>query len=165
MQHAGSFGLFKQRYVIGGDGVTITRNVWLPFVLLALMVVGGVVVYAGVTRNADPVLLAVGGVLVVPGIIAAGFTPWLAPGRIRCSTPDGLVWGNRTIPSAEIRDVRPIAVTVPGANHQTQQAWEITIHLVDRSSLSLSLGTHPANASSDAMMALAQAMKLALHAT
>ena len=163
MANSGSFGLLKPHYEITDDRVTITRNVWLPVVLLALALPGGwCLAQAFAHRHLDGTMFVLGLIGTMVGLFALVMTPWLTPGRITC-THEGLAWGGATYPSQAIQSVRALSTEMRSSRYGRYLSWTIVVALASKKALILSLGNRNRAASTEPLASLERAMSALLH--
>jgi hypothetical protein len=160
--NTGSFGLLKPRYLITPDRVTISRNIWVPLVMLALAGPGiwCLTEYFG-HPNSNGGLFAAGFVGVMSGVFALLMTPWLTPGKIVVSR-EGLQWGGTKFTRAQVISVKASATQVRSSNFGKYQQWSLFVSLANGKPLLMSLGGRNRYASADRLNGLANAMNAAL---
>jgi len=160
--NTGSFGLLKPHYEITPERVTISRNTWLPLVLLALAAPGIWCLSEALGHaKANTGLFAAGFVGVMAAVFALVMTPWLTPGKIVVSR-EGLQWGGTKLARAQVVSVRASAPQVRSARYGSYQAWSIFVSLANGKPLILSLGGRNRWASPERLNGLANAMTAAL---
>jgi hypothetical protein len=159
----GSFGLLKARYEITDDGrVTITRDVWLPVVLLSLAAPGTwCLVQALGSTHFDSTMFGIGFVGAMTGLFALVMTPWLMPGTI-VFTREGVVWGATKVPRPQIAAVRANSAEIRSTQYAKYQSWMIVVALRNGKPLTLSLGNRNRYASTEPLVQLERAIVAAL---
>ncbi len=154
---SGSFGWLKPRYEITEDRVVIARNVWLPFVLLALAGPGvWFLTKAFAHDDLDGGMLCLGLAGLASGLFALVMTPWLTPGRIMV-TRYALVWGGRTFPKEDVKGIQAGSVELR-SNRGSYCTWSLSIALEDEK-LILLLGNHGTRETSNPLEAIEGAMR------
>jgi hypothetical protein len=157
-----SFGMLKPHCRVAADRVTIARNVWLPLALVVLAAPGAwCLVQAFSHRHLDETMFGLGFAGVMLAVFALVMTPWLAPGRITC-TREGITWGGTTYPRARIKSVRAMSNEVRSSRYGRYLSWTLVVSLIDGKPLVLSLGNRQLSASTDPLIAIAQAMTAVL---
>jgi hypothetical protein len=158
----GSFGLLKPHYVITPDRVTISRNVWVPLVMLALAGPGiwCLTEYFG-HANSNGGLFAAGFIGVMAGVFALLMTPWLTPSKIVVSR-EGLQWGGTKLARQQVLSVKASATEMRSSRYGKYQQWSIFVLLANGKPLIMSLGGRNRYASADRLNGLANAMNAAL---
>lgn len=151
----GSFGLFKPAWEITADRVTLTRNVWLPYLLLLVGIVGGVAFADAVGRHHHGALMWPGFAGMMCGLFALVMTPWLAPAKIE-ATRDGLVWGWRKLGHVPVH-ARVTVVKARGV----YQSWMLT-SMDGKTPVLLDLGNRSGFATSTELQMVADAMNALL---
>ncbi len=160
--NTGSFGLLKPHYEIAPDRVTISRNVWVPVVMLLLAAPGiwCLSEYFG-HAHSNGGLFAGGFVGTMAAVIALVMTPWLTPGKIVVSR-EGVAWGGTRIPRPQVLSVKASATQVRTTQYSKYQQWSIYVLLANGKPLILSLGGRNRYASPERLTGLAEAMNAAL---
>jgi len=160
--NTGSFGLLKPHYEITADRVTISRNTWVPLVMLALAA-PGIWCLSEVLGHAkaNGGLYAAGFAGVMAAVFALVMTPWLTPGKIAVSR-EGITWGGRKFSRPEVVSVRASATQMRSSRYGSYQSWSIFVSLANGKPLILSLGGRNRWASADRLNGLANAMNAAL---
>jgi hypothetical protein len=159
--NTGSFGLLKPHYEITPDRVTISRNVWLPFVLLLLAVPGIWCLTEEFSHPRSSGLFVPGFIGVMAAVFALYMTTWLAPGKIVASR-EGLAWGGTKYARAQVLSVKASATEVRSSRYGKYQQWSLFVTLANGKPLLLSLGGRNRWASADRLNGLAAAMNAAL---
>ena len=155
---SGSFGLLRLRYEIADERVTITRNVWLPLVLLALAAPGAwCLVEAFTHKKLDGTLFGLGFVGTMLGLFALVMTPWLTPGRITF-TREGVTWGGTKYPRQAIASVSTMSNEMRSTRYARYLSWTIVVVLTNRKTLVLSLGNRNIAASTEPLTMLGNAI-------
>jgi hypothetical protein len=125
MAASGSFGWLQARYEIDDDHVTLSRNVWLPW----LVVVAGLALpSAAVAFSAESWLSWSSGIVGVIAMLVAMKTPWHAPARVVFSRR-GLTWGPYAFSRVELASVHTIA-----------RPWKLVVTTTNGQVLTMSLG-------------------------
>jgi hypothetical protein len=145
-----SFGIFKPRYAVFGDRVVIARNVWMPFVLLAIGVPGlwCLIQALSTPRHFDGTMFGLGACGTMLGFFAAVMTPWFSPGQI-VFTREGVRWGDKTIPLQAIAKVMTRTVAIRSSQYGKYLSWSLLVALKTGKPLSLSLGNHGVGTSTE----------------
>jgi hypothetical protein len=160
--NTGSFGLLKPHYAITAQGVTISRNIWVPLVMLALAAPGIWCLSEALGHaKANTGLFAAGFVGVMAAVFALVMTPWLTPGKIVVSR-EGVAWGGTKIARPQVAGVRASAAQVRSSRYGSYQAWSIVVALANGKPLILSLGGRNRWASAERLDGLVGAMNAAL---
>lgn len=159
--HVDSFGLLKHTYRLTPDRITISRNVWLPFALVAFGIAGGVLFGMGMTvkhgDNGAP-LLVVGFIGIMAGLFALVMTPWTLPGMI-VLTREGLTYGGRKVPVAQLAQIRTRVSHMRAPNGRGYDSWSLMVVISGKSdSVYMNLGNRQANADAAPLERLGRAM-------
>lgn len=129
MAVSGSFGWLQVSYEIDDDHVTLSRNVWLPWLVVGLGVAAPCVAIA---IAVEVWMLSLAGVVAVAGLVTAIKAPWRAPSCVVFSRR-GLTWGPDAFTRWDISSAR--TVTSRGGT------WALLVTIADGRVLRLSLGT------------------------
>jgi hypothetical protein len=157
-----SFGWLKLRYEILNDRVVISRNVWLPILLL---IPGGLGAWSLVqffsSHHSDGSLFGLGFVGVMTGLFALFMTPWLAPGKV-VVTREGVNWGGTMYPVQALTAFHARAPEMQSSRYGKYSSWSFTFTTVQRKILILSLGNHRLGASKEPLANLERAVSMVL---
>lgn len=156
-----SFGLLKPHCTVLDDRVIIQRNVWLPFILLAISVAGlWCFIHAASSRNHDDNMLWLGAFATMAGWFAVVMTPWLTPSKIEF-TREGVRWGKKSFPLEAIAKViaRSDALrSYARGSSGKYLSWSLIVALKTGKGLLLNLGNHGLGASTERLTNLEQAI-------
>lgn len=159
MATRGSFGLLGYGFDIGATRVTLTRNVWLPFALVAVGIAGGVAFSVGITsKHGGTNLLALGIPACIVGVFALFTTPWLSPSSIT-ATREGLAWGSSRYAPADLQTLKARVTTLRRPNGAGYDSWMLlVVRRGGQRPLLLDLGDRRIRADHSELDALARAM-------
>ena len=153
-----SFGIFKPHYTVFDDRVIVARNVWMPFVLLALAAPGvWCLVQAFSSRHFDGTMFGLGFVGTMIGVFASVMTPWLTPGEI-VFTREGVRWGGKSVPLQAIAKVLTSSVALRSSQYGKYLSWTLVVALKSGKALVLSLGNHRLGSSTEPVTNLERAI-------
>jgi hypothetical protein len=149
-----SFGMLKLRYTVFDDRVVVTRNVWMPFVLLAIAAAGvWCLVQVASTRPFDATMFWLGSVGALLGMFAIVMTPWLTPGKI-VFTREGVQWGAKSVPLHAITKVIASSTAVRSSQAGRYLSWSLVVALTTGKALVLLFGNRQLSASTEPLMNL-----------
>jgi hypothetical protein len=150
-----SFGLLKPHYEITQGRVTISRNIWVPFLLLAIGIAGAIAFATTIASKQHDAggILALGGIGAMLGVFALVMTPWFSPTQI-VFTREGVKWGGTMHPIHTISKVFARSVELRSSRYGSYLSWSLMVALTNGKPISLSLGNRQRSASPAPLMNL-----------